>query len=200
MVLKVSWRCGLGFLLLAAVSGCGAQRVPVKGVVTLDSQPVEGAIVQFLSEKTGVQVGFGVTDSDGNFEVGYLTPGEGLLPGTYLVTVVKSKEVVDSPEQAQKVKRQRIDAPMRKNPQKGLPQTKSELPDLYAMPAATPFHVTVPTEGLVKLELDSKAKSPTPAAGPRPAASAPVPMSPPAFRPSASQPRRPAPPPFTPPR
>jgi hypothetical protein len=85
-------------LLGLAVGGCGAGKsypatYPVRGVVTLDGAPVEGADVELIPSGAG-QGSQGVTGPDGAFTVE--TPFDsgkvyqpGALPGVYRVTVRK---------------------------------------------------------------------------------------------------------------
>lgn len=75
-------------------AGCGARgpsTLPVTGVVTLDGQPCEGAVVSFVpQEATGGNGGTGLTDPTGKF-VAKLQDGKtpGLLPGKYKVMISK---------------------------------------------------------------------------------------------------------------
>lgn len=78
----------LGCLLV----GCGdsSGRVPVKGKVTLDGQPLEKVQVVFFVEGGGPETNFvAVTDSAGEFELKPLTQdgGAGVAPGKYQVTL-----------------------------------------------------------------------------------------------------------------
>ncbi|MDZ7618744.1 MAG: hypothetical protein U1E05_17200, partial [Patescibacteria group bacterium] len=59
---------------------------PVRGVVTLDGQPVAGAAVMFMPNSGG-RPAIGVTDKDGGFSLQTETPGDGALLGEHAVTV-----------------------------------------------------------------------------------------------------------------
>ena len=81
----------LACLLVSAlfVSGCGkGKTVKVSGVVTLDGQAVDGAMVKFvpLDEAKGMGA-FGRTGSDGTFRLTTRNPNDGALPGEYKVLV-----------------------------------------------------------------------------------------------------------------
>lgn len=88
-------------VMLAAI-GCGGQGVEtvptemVEGVVTLDGQPVEGAILTFVPVKKGVgAAATGLSDAAGKYrltavEQGMVAQaGAGTLPGEYYVGVLK---------------------------------------------------------------------------------------------------------------
>ncbi|MHB8899695.1 MAG: hypothetical protein ACYC6Y_13185 [Thermoguttaceae bacterium] len=80
-----------GGLCLAAVAGCapkGPETVEVTGTVTLDGQPVEGAIVGF--RPTEGTPGAGTTDASGKFTLK-------ATPGPNGVTVIKSETVGEAP-------------------------------------------------------------------------------------------------------
>lgn len=99
-----SYRRAAAAAVLAAtgvMAGCGsgsgaADSYPASGVVTLNGQPVEGAIVTFTpaSAEPGVGGGQASTDASGRFEMSHLrdngqTTVAGLPAGEYRVTVTK---------------------------------------------------------------------------------------------------------------
>jgi hypothetical protein len=73
----------------AVVAGCGkAKAVKTNGRVTLDDQPVEGALVRFIPvDAAKGSVASGVTGSDGTFRLTTTNPNDGAVPGDYIVTV-----------------------------------------------------------------------------------------------------------------
>lgn len=83
----------------AMVIGCGGPEanpnrpatVDVSGTVTYKGQPVEGATVTFLPQKPGEPGASGRTDASGKFGLTAFEPGDGAVPGSYLVTVVKTE-------------------------------------------------------------------------------------------------------------
>lgn len=95
--------CALS-VLMGISSGCGdgAPTVPtehVRGVVTLDGTPVEGATVTFTPvDAAAGGAANGYTDPNGEYELTLLAPGPGMkaelgggtLPGEYRVSVIKS--------------------------------------------------------------------------------------------------------------
>ena len=85
--------------LAIAIAGCSQQATlttePVEGVVTLDGQPVEGAIVTFqpVTEGQGTSAG-GRTDASGKYTLTVTTgdggAGAGTTPGEYMIGVTKN--------------------------------------------------------------------------------------------------------------
>jgi hypothetical protein len=77
--------------LLALAGGCGRggpELVPVRGTVTLDGKPVEGASVTFIPQFPG-QPALGSTDARGKFTLKTHPHGNGAMPGTHKATVRK---------------------------------------------------------------------------------------------------------------
>jgi len=58
--------------------------------VTYQGQPVEGARLAFLADTPGVQGGVALTDANGKFIAMTFEQGDGLVPGSFTVTVVKT--------------------------------------------------------------------------------------------------------------
>jgi hypothetical protein len=79
-------------LVLAGISGCGGdgnpRTEPVSGTVTLDGDPVAGAIVTFQPEGGGKSA-VGTTDESGRYQLTTFRQGDGVVEGTYNVTVAK---------------------------------------------------------------------------------------------------------------
>lgn len=65
--------------------------VPVTGTVTYNGSPLEGATVAFLPKKPGDPGASGRTDASGKFSLTAFEPGDGAVPGSYLVTVTKTE-------------------------------------------------------------------------------------------------------------
>jgi hypothetical protein len=129
------------FLLFAVCigiwSGCGADRglVPVKGRVTLDGQPIEGAAVMFEPDSGGVPA-TGVTNSAGEFLLTTTGLGAGATAGKNGVSV--SKQVPAQPNR--KVEEGEIVA------------MKSETPAKYASPRTSGLSIEV-KHGMEPVEL-----------------------------------------------
>ncbi|MCL2004828.1 MAG: carboxypeptidase-like regulatory domain-containing protein [Planctomycetaceae bacterium] len=84
---------------LAAIVGCGDGRLktePVRGIVTLDGQPLEGASVTFGPKNDGEGApGFGRTNERGEYLLQTMAgnPDAGTLPGEYTVTISKHRSI-----------------------------------------------------------------------------------------------------------
>jgi len=77
--------------VLLCTAGCGSNRpklVPVKGTVTVDGKPIEGALVTFLPQFAG-QPAIGTTIADGTFTLTTHPHGQGAMPGKHIITVSK---------------------------------------------------------------------------------------------------------------
>ena len=82
-------------LLGALCAGCGSQGpqlTPVEGVVTLDGNVLEGAVVLFEPEAGG-RPATGLTDAQGKFVLKTLEEGDGAQVGMNLVSVAKEAKV-----------------------------------------------------------------------------------------------------------
>ena len=168
------------FLLI--ISGCGPSHSKVEGTVTLDGNPVEGALVILIKE--GDSVGLnptGISDSSGHFLV-VSGNEEGVLPGSYKVTVSKvenfagkmSEETMKDPTKAamefQKMT-PKGEVPKSKMMGKGMmmpptggvgggfiaPKPKHLLPEKFAAKETTTFSVTIPNKEPLNLSLTSDA-------------------------------------------
>jgi hypothetical protein len=114
--------------------------VPVRGTVTFNGEPLEGATVGFTPRefKTGDRLATGKTDSKGAFEL--RTIGElGVLPGEYAVVLIKNKAI-----------------PGNQTPPKGRPapvKIESLIPKRYGDPKTTDLNVVVENNGIRDLQL-----------------------------------------------
>ena len=156
-------------LAVLGLAGCGEDTVPVKGLVMLDGNPVEGATVTFGTEDGKRSYG-GFTDSNGSF---FLSGGgvPGALPGTYKVTVTKAKKA-DGPEGMaaggddyfrQMIKMSRESKASPRGPggmvagNGAVAVPKSELPGVYATMKTSTLNATVQSKTLsVTLDLKSR--------------------------------------------
>jgi hypothetical protein len=152
-------------LLLASLvltAGCsGSGTVKVKGIVTLDGQPLSGATVTFEPVGQGHPAG-GITAQDGVFRLTTYRTGDGALPGEYRVTVALPPE--STHPQPKPADRFELMGRRGKSPQgkakasqeaKKYPRPKSVIPLVYGDPKKTPLKEIVPPTGDIKLELQS---------------------------------------------
>jgi hypothetical protein len=152
------------FLVLATV-GCGGKDrlVKVEGVVTLDGQPIAGAIVSFLPDEKGGRFAVGTTAQDGSYRLTTYQKDDGALPGDYRVTVTlipddddedndKAKEKAPIGEKAADGKDlMSAMAKMAAARQKAL--ERSPIPAIYRDGGRTPLRQIVPANGKVILAL-----------------------------------------------
>ncbi len=98
-LLKVRSIVWLATIVAVVAAGCGGPvRIKVGGRVTrVDGTPVSGAKVLFRSSETGASAD-GITDDDGNYEVGGVERGDGVPPGKYQVAVSEKRGGWDNPK------------------------------------------------------------------------------------------------------
>ncbi|MCC9642130.1 carboxypeptidase-like regulatory domain-containing protein [Rhodopirellula sp. JC740] len=79
---------------VVSMTGCGPSAqadyasiglVPITGTVTLDGQPVEGAVVQFVAPDTTFS--YGTTDAEGHYEMKFNSEVMGVPPGDKIVRI-----------------------------------------------------------------------------------------------------------------
>jgi hypothetical protein len=172
----------LGVALLLAGSGCGSKLVKVKGVLTLEGQPVEGAVVTFASPDGRGRPATGQTDAEGRFTLTTLEEGDGALPGDYRVLIGAPRNVPFVLDQLPPTRREYLE--LKEKSAKELkdkpPPFGADIAKIYADPEKTPLTQHVPpAEGTVRIALDASArdknalKSPPPRKG---VAKAPIPF------------------------
>src|SRR5947209_5770455 len=135
-------------MLMAAValtSGGCARTVAIKGRVTLDGRPVEGASIQFVPLDGG-RGAFGTTDQDGYFSLSTFKEGDGAPKGAYKVTIAKmSDNAMKVDPSDKKALEAQMAAIMKKSSNfRDTKNTKSSLPGIYSDPNTTPLLQTVP--------------------------------------------------------
>jgi hypothetical protein len=147
--------CGaVATALLLASAGCGKKPAPVRGTLTLDGQPVEGATVLFVPEQAGEgRQATGQTGAGGKFELTTARKGDGAFPGNYKVVVQYGEGVEAPPSSNMRDAFQGLDK-ARKEGNKKPP--KYVIPPQYGNPAKTDLRQKVPTGGEVQLDLKSK--------------------------------------------
>lgn len=79
-------------LLIGLVVGCGGgpPPIPASGTITFEGEPVADASVLFTPTGSGVEARLpatGKTDAQGKFKLTTKTPGDGAIPGDYVVSV-----------------------------------------------------------------------------------------------------------------
>ncbi len=154
-----SWPLAIlaAFFLLAATGCGGGSLASVEGIVKLDGQPLEGAMVVFTPVGEHGQSASGLTKSDGTFELKAANGKTGAAPGEYKV-VVSYSEVSGppgggppDPSQVNDLMRE-----MKKQATKDAKTKKAVVPAKYRNASTTPFQETVPPKGKITLELHSE--------------------------------------------
>lgn len=85
-------------LALICQAGCRSKSqlpglVPAEGTVVYNGEPLAGASVTFhpVVKDADLRGASTITDQNGKFKLMTLNPGDGIAPGDYVVTVVKSE-------------------------------------------------------------------------------------------------------------
>lgn len=99
--MNTMYRFSLVLLSLVLLCGCGSKYeiAPVSGKVTLDGEPLDGALVSFepLAQGDNLEAGYGSygeCDEDGNFQLKSLHDENGAIVGPHrvLITTMKGTE------------------------------------------------------------------------------------------------------------
>jgi len=121
-------------------------RANVAGMVTLNGTPVEGATVRLYPKASDGKGATGRTLADGKFQLTTFNPGDGVLPGDYVVTVSKT-EVEEVMSEEEKLKMQEMGRPIPK-------AKKTELlPKETTNPKTSDLSISVTLDGENKLDI-----------------------------------------------
>ena len=82
-------RCLTPILFCLLLLGCGSEDdlARVKGKVTLNGQPLEGAIVEFQPTAADGSLSAGQTDANGRYKLMYTFDTPGAMPGEHTVSI-----------------------------------------------------------------------------------------------------------------
>lgn len=162
MYLRGNLHGAAGLIILALmISGCGSggasgpKTVRVSGVVYLDNEPVEGALVTFSNEGFAAT---GRTNSEGRYEL-----TQGAVPGENIVTVVKWQEgdlKLNPEEGMDEGQLEAMGAGTPENPGNVAAQlgAKQLIPDRYSSPEKTDLKYPVPEDGTETADLRLQSK------------------------------------------
>jgi len=154
---STTWNALLALVVIGVVFslGCpqqGADRpktFPVSGTVTLNGQPVEGAIVTFVPTAGG-KGATGRTDASGKYTLTTFASGDGAVPGQYNVKIVKFEttgtEAAAGPggaEMDEEAYTAAQDAAQEGGEEEAAGAPKNLLPEKYADPATSGLKATV---------------------------------------------------------
>ena len=149
------------FVALFALSGCRPAKdprarnlVPAKGHITMDDEPLAGATIIFIPSEDNKFDSQSSTFSDlkGYFELTTFTPGDGIHPGNYSVTVLKneySNSISDEEIARQKAKGQPLSYDI---------ITRSLIPTRYNSKETSGLNVEISPKGNrnISISLESK--------------------------------------------
>lgn len=142
----------IGVVTAVAIVGCSSAPVPVpvKGKVTFDGKPLANAAVMLIPQTPGAREATAFSDTEGVFELSTDRPKDGVLPGSYKVTVQYSEpvQVPSNLKSAEDVQNAMARAIATKKP-------TIVIPPIYARPDLTVLTHKVPDDGDMKLELQS---------------------------------------------
>jgi hypothetical protein len=146
-------------MLVVFAIGCGNKKtVKVEGVVKVDGKPASGVMVKFVSQDKGGRDANGFTDDDGVFQLTTANTNDGAIPGSYKVTLSKSKGIGNTaapnpndPEAMAKAMREFNE----KN--KGGGPEKSLLPEIFSKADTTTLKYEIPYDGKIEIEIKSTA-------------------------------------------
>jgi hypothetical protein len=142
----------LALALALGGAGCSDKKIKVKGVVTLDGSPVDGALVTFVPDGGAGQNAIGVTQQGGAFQLTTSKTNDGVEPGNYKVTVTYGEGVETAPQGGMRDAMQSVNKAQRQRK----PPPKYVIPPRYSDPGKTPLKQKVPPDGEVKIEITSK--------------------------------------------
>jgi hypothetical protein len=137
--------------LVPVLIGCGGTGpVKVSGTVTLNGEPVEGALVQFVPAKDGGRPATAVTGPDGGFSLTTIENQDGALPGDYKVVITYKPPVESGPAQSTEQGMREI---MKLQEKAKKVKPKYVIPPAYSDASKTPLTQSVPTNGPVKFDI-----------------------------------------------
>lgn len=92
--MNMRWKALIGLFVAATMVGCSGDSGHVKtaactGTVTYKGAPVEGAIVTFNPSDKSLKPAVGRTDAAGKYTLTTFEAGDGAIPGSYKVSVLK---------------------------------------------------------------------------------------------------------------
>lgn len=154
MIFALRSSCLLSVLLMFS-AGCGGESRPtthpVTGTVASKGSPVAGATVSFSPTETDAETraAMGITDAQGNYSLTTFESGDGAIPGSYKVRVVKHDQPAAPPKVSERSEASvsaEGEMPADYVLQESTAPTgppKNLLPEKYASPSTTPLTFTV---------------------------------------------------------
>jgi hypothetical protein len=147
--------------LMVVGLSCSGQDKTVKfdGLLTLDDQPLTGAMVEFIPMEGQGRPATGLSNKEGVFRLTTFSANDGALPGFYKVVVTKDSGGDDSTPRQPTNKAEAMELYIKKGKAmaQGQAQARRKLPfpAMYSNPAKTPLRCTVPPDGKAVVPLQS---------------------------------------------
>jgi len=150
-------------LLLVSLFGCllvgcsperkGPETAKVTGLVTLDGEPVEGAMVNLIPSASG-HTAYAQTDKKGKFRI-HCQFGDGAVPGSYGIMVIKQVQEGGVEFENQAAVEAYIKEHGKRPPR---PKTVDKLPNKYANPETSGFktEIALTAKNYLELALESE--------------------------------------------
>jgi hypothetical protein len=156
----------LGLVLFGLLTGVGCGKgktVKVEGVVTLDNQPVEGAMVRFVPvDPAAGQPASGITGSDGHFRLTTRSPNDGAMPGEYKVQITLEEKQeggpgidFNRPDQVGKAMKGFGEQAKATSGGQRPATKKTSIPEIYGSDRTTLRAVVPPPESPIRIDLRS---------------------------------------------
>jgi len=152
----------LALLSLAIIwaVGCDNGLIMIKGTVTLDGEPLQGATVTFMRSDGKGRPAAGLTSEAGTFELTSFQINDGLPPGEYRVTITKVIDGKDFKTSSSSIEeKHRVAYAKAKSFSPEFPALKKVLPPVYENPQKTPFSCTVPLTSELRFDVESSPSS-----------------------------------------
>lgn len=157
-MLRLNWGTLICLLCVVGIVGCTEdtdrpETVRVTGTVTLNGDPLEGALVAFSPKGGTGNAAAGTTDASGKYTLTTFESGDGAVPGTYMVGVTKT-EAADATVPASS-SAEDVDAAYEAAEKAGVDvmgggkvaETKQLLPAKYGNPTSSGFEFEVTKGG-----------------------------------------------------
>lgn len=143
--------------ILFFLSGCNTddglpKTVPAKGIVLVDGQPIEGAVV-VLMQDSGSNFARGITDKSGNFSLDTFETKRGAIPGDYKVTISKTVTVESRTKMSKAMEQEALEAAGGDASQINASWV-NDLPNKYASPGTSGLNVTIPAAGKTDIKFE----------------------------------------------
>jgi len=148
------WTLGLAVLMFVlGCSGSDANRpetVKAGGQVIFEGQPVAGANVSLSPAAGSGRGAFGKTDAQGMFTLATTSSIDGVVPGSYRVSIAKQRTEGGMTEEESQAYYEKTGQPPPS------PTVTNELPEKYVDPSTSELQVTVTADGPNDFKFDLK--------------------------------------------